>query len=184
MEDEQIVALYWSREESAIHETALKYGNYLNSIAYNILQDQRDAEESVNDTYIRTWNSLPPQRPVYFFAYLAKICRNLSLGLLEKRSAQKRCGEIVSLTAELELCIPDRRVEDTAEGKYIGELLNRFLSEISKENRMIFLRRYWFADSIQQIAERYGVTQSNVKIRLHRTRNKLRDYLQQEGITI
>lgn len=184
MEDHQIIDLYWARNERAITETDAVYGSKLHALADRIVRSHEDAEENVSDTYMKTWNTLPPQRPVYFFAYLAKICRNLALGMLEHRNALKRNADVISLTAELEQCIPDRRVEDAMDGKEIGNLLDCFLTEISRENRMIFLRRYWYADSVQQIAERYGITQSNVKIRLHRTRGKLRAFLEQEGIAL
>ena len=184
MEDKQIVDLYWAREEIAIHETALKYGSYCYSIAYTILQDLQDAEESVSDTYMKTWETIPPQRPVYFFAYLAKLCRNFSLARIQWQSAAKRSAEIVTLTREMEECIPDRSYERKLEGEEIGRMLNTFLESISLESRLIFLRRYWFADSIEEIAARYRISQSKVKTQLHRTRRKLQLFLEKEGIMV
>ena len=182
MEDQQIIQLYWLRSEQAIEETEKRYGSRLHSLAYRIAGVQEDAQECVSDTYLAAWNSIPPQWPEYLFAYLAKICRNLCLDRLDWLNAAKRKGEVIALTREMELCIPDRRRDFDLEGKALGEALNRFLGTISRENRMIFLRRYWFADSIAEIAARYGLTQSKVKTSLHRTRKKLSDFLKKEGI--
>ena len=184
MEDRQIVRLFWQRDEQAIRETESKYGGKLSSLAYRIVNTHEDAEECVTDTYLAAWNSIPPQWPEYLFAYLAKICRNLCFGRLDWLGAAKRKGEVVSLTREMELCVPDRRLEDRIEGRELGEVLNRFLGTISRENRMIFLRRYWYADTVAEISERYGITQSKVKTSLHRTRNKLSAFLKKEGIPL
>lgn len=184
MEDGKIIQLYWDREEQAIRETEIKYGGRLGAIAYRIMNTHEDAQECVSDTYLTAWNTIPPQRPEYLFAYLAKICRNLCFGRLDWLNAAKRKAEVVSLTREMELCIPDRRLEDKIEGQELGEALNRFLGTISRENRMIFLRRYWFADSIEEIAARYDMSLSKVKTSLHRTRNKLSAFLAKEGIAL
>lgn len=184
MEDSQIIELYYQRNEDAIRETDAAYGRKLHVLAERIVQSHEDAQECVSDTYLKTWNIIPPQRPNYFFAFLAKICRNFALGRVDWNNAEKRKADVVSLTAEMELCIPDRRREDTLEGEEIRRLLNRFLEELSRESRLIFLRRYWYADSIAEIAMRYGISQSKVKTRLHRTRNQLRAYLEKEGIRV
>ncbi|MBE6922540.1 MAG: sigma-70 family RNA polymerase sigma factor [Ruminococcaceae bacterium] len=184
MEDKQIIALYWSRNEEAIRQTENRYGGKLNALAYRIVNTREDAQECVSDTYLAAWDSMPPQWPEYLFAYLAKICRNLSLSRLDWLNAAKRKAEVVTLTREMELCIPDRGNERNLEGKELGELLNRFLGTISRENRMIFLRRYWYADSIEEIAKRYHFSQSKVKTSLHRTRNKLSVFLAKEGISL
>ena len=184
MNDSQIIALFWERNEDAIQETDRAYGRKLHALSDHILHSQQDAEESVSDTYMRTWATIPPLRPSYFFAYLAKLCRNFSLGRLEWNTAAKRNAEIVTLTREMEECIPDRCQEQKLESEELGQLLNRFLDGLTRENRLIFLRRYWYADSIQEIAERYGFTQSKVKTQLHRTRNKLRCFLESEGIHV
>ena len=131
-----------------------------------------------------TWNTVPPQRPVYFFAYLVKICRNSSLARIQWNTAAKRNAEVIALTREMEECIPDRSIERRLEGEELGQLLNVFLDSISSENRRIFLRRYWFSDSVQEISDRYHISQSKVKTQLHRTRKKLKDFLEQEGITV
>ena len=184
MTDSQIIALFWERNEDAIQETDAVYGRKLYAISDKILHSNQDAEESVSDTYMRAWDTIPPQRPSYFFAYMAKICRNCSLSRLQWNSAAKRNAEVVSLTQEMEQCIPDRSHERRLEGEEIGRVLNRFLDSISVESRLIFMRRYWFADSIAEIADRYHISQSKVKTQLHRTRNKLQLFLEKEGIYV
>lgn len=182
MTDSQIIALFWERNEDAIRETDAVYGRKLYAVSDKILHSKQDAEESVSDTYMRAWETIPPQTPNYFFAYLAKICRNLSLSRLQWNSAAKRTAEVVSLTQEMEQCIPDRSHERKLEGEEIGRVLNAFLGSISLESRLIFMRRYWYTDSIQEIAARYNISQGKVKTQLHRTRNKLQLFLEKEGI--
>lgn len=184
MEDAQIIELYWARNEQAIRETDAAYGGKLHRLAERIVESREDAEESVSDTYLKTWQTIPPTRPSYFFAYLAKLCRNFAFGKLDWNNAAKRQGDIVSLTAELELCIPDSRLEIRMEGEELGRMLDDFLAGLNRESRMIFVRRYWYTDSIAQIAARYGISESKVKTRLHRTRAKLYDYLKKEGIDL
>ena len=184
MTDSQIIALFWERNEDAIQETDAVYGRKLYAISDKILHSHQDAEESVSDTYMRAWETIPPQKPHYFFAYLAKICRNFSLCRLQWNSAAKRNAEVVSLTQEMEQCIPDRSHERRLEGEEIGRVLNRFLDSISLESRLIFMRRYWYTDSIQEIAARYNISQSKVKTQLHRTRNKLQLFLEREEIYV
>ena len=184
MEDEQIIELYFRRDQDAIVQTELAHGAKLNALANRILMNHEDAQECVNDTYLKTWDTIPPQRPNYFFAYLAKICRNLALSVLEWKSAAKRSGEVLSLSQEMEMCIPDPAYERRLEGEELGELLNRFLESLSYENRVIFLRRYWYLDTIGEIAERCGISQSKVKTQLHRTRAKLHAFLDKEGIRV
>ena len=184
MTDSQIIALFWERNEDAIQETDAVYGRKLYAISDKILHSNQDAEESVSDTYMRAWETIPPQRPNYFFAYLAKICRNCSLSRLQWNSAAKRNAEVVSLTQEMENCIPDRSYERKLEGEEIGRVLNAFLDSISLESRLIFMRRYWYTDSIAEIAARYSISEGKVKTQLHRTRNKLQLFLESEGIYV
>lgn len=184
MTDDQIIDLYWKRNEQAIACTDQAYGHKLLNVAGRILNSYEDSEECVSDTYMKAWQTIPPQRPVYFFAFLAKICRHLAFGRLDWDNAQKRKAEIVTLSDEMQLCIPDRRQESRLNGEEIGHLLNEFLAVTPKESRMIFLRRYWYADSVAEIAQRFGITQSKVKTSLHRTRGKLRAYLEKEGIAV
>jgi len=184
MEDSRIIELYFARNEEAIKQTDDTYGRRLFVLADNIVRNDQDAEESVSDTYLRAWESIPPHRPRHFFAYLAKICRHFALDKLDWKSAAKRRAEVVSLTDEMALCIPDRRKEAEMADKEIGKAMNAFLASISQESRVIFLRRYWFCDTIAEIAERYGISQSKVKMRLLRTRNQLAEFLSKEGITV
>ena len=184
MTDDQIIDLYWARDEEAIACTDHAYGHKLINVAGRILAQYEDAEECVSDTYLKAWDAIPPQRPAYFFAFLAKICRHLAFGKLDWVNAAKRKAEVVSLSDEMQLCIPDRGWERSLEGQEIGHILNEFLAVTPKESRMIFLRRYWYAESIAEIAQHYGISQSKVKTSLHRTRGKLKAFLEKEGITV
>ena len=184
MTDSQILDLYWARSEDAIKETDLRYGRKLHTLADKIVQNFEDAQECVSDTYLKTWDTIPPKRPEYFFAYIAKICRNFALGVLDWKSAAKRKGEVVSLTQEMETCIPDPQHMRKLEGEALGEVLNRFLETLSRDSRVIFLRRYWYLDTVAEIANHYGMSESKVKTSLHRTRAKLHAFLTKEGITV
>ena len=184
MDDNKIIALFLARNEDAIRHTADAYGRRLFTLADNILKNDQDAEESVNDTYMRYWNTIPPKRPRHFFAYLAKICRHFALDKLDWKSAGKRRAEIVSLTQEMENCIPDRIRERELESKELGRLLDRFLKSQTPENRMMFMRRYWYFDSLAAIAVRYGISEDAVQKRISRTRAKLAAFLEQEGICV
>lgn len=184
MEDANIIELYFLRDEEAIAQTDAAYGQKLHKIANRILQDVQDSEESVSDTYLKTWQTIPPVRPVYFYGYLAKLCRFFALGKLDWKMAAKRKAEVVSLTQEMELCIPDQRKEAEESARDIGRAMNGFLESLSQESRVIFLRRYWFCDTIAEIAQRYQISESKVKMQLSRTRRKLSDYLSKEGIAV
>lgn len=184
MTDSQIIALFWDRNEDAIQETDRAYGRRLHVLSDRILRNEQDAQESVSDTYLKTWETIPPQRPTYFFAYLAKLCRNFSLARLQWQSAAKRSAQVVELTREMAECIPDHSLERKLEVEELGQLLNAFLDGLSRENRLIFLRRYWYADPVREIAERYQITESKVKTQLHRTRKKLQQFLEGEGISV
>ena len=189
MEDAKIIDLFWARSEDAIAQTDVVYGKKLNTLANNILRNQEDAEESVSDTYLsawnsymQTWNTIPPHRPKYFFAFLASICRHLSLNKLDWKVAARRNAEVVSLTEEMERCIPDTGHDRTMEARELGKILDAFLESLPKESRLIFLRRYWYVDTIAEIAQRYGMTESKVKMQLSRTKGKLAAYLEKEGV--
>lgn len=182
--DEQMIELFWNRSEDAIAQTDAAYGRKLRGLANRILRNQEDAEEVVNDTFMKTWNSIPTNRPRYFYAYIAAICRNLALNLLNWNQAEKRNAQIVAITEEIEQCIPDDAQEREMKGKELEGILNAFLASLPKESRMIFLRRYWFADSVASIAKRYDMTESKVKMQLLRTRNKLNVWLEQEGVQV
>ena len=184
MEDDQIVALYWTRSEEAILQTQKKYDSYCMGISGRILPDREDARECVNDTYLKTWETIPPQRPSFFFGFLSKICRYISFGRLDWNNAAKRRADLIALTEELERCIPDRRVQDQVEARELGRTLSAFIATLPHDSRLIFLRRYWHLDTTEEIAKNYGFSVSKVKTQLHRTRAKLYTYLEQEGIRL
>ncbi len=182
MEDGQIIELYFRRDEEAIRQTQLAYGSRLYNLSYRLLLRREDAEESVSDTYLKAWETIPPTRPVFFYAYLAKICRFLSMGKLDWNNAAKRKAEVVTLSDELACCIPDVSREQQLQSQELGALLNDFLATLSDENRRIFMRRYWYGESIGEIAQRFRLGESNVKTKLMRTRNALRAFLEKEGV--
>lgn len=186
MEEQQIIELYHERSETAISETAKKYGKYCYTIAYHILYNEQDSEECVNDTYLRTWEAIPPQYPNKLSAFLGKITRNLALNRYRYYTRQKRGeGQVPMALEELQECIPvSGSVEQTIEEKYLIEILNRFLYDLSKEKRMIFLRRYWYLSSIQEIAGDYEMSESKVKMTLLRVRKQLKQVLEKEGIVL
>lgn len=184
MEDANIISLYFRRSEQAIQETEKAYGRRLRVLSNRILSSREDSQECVNDTYLETWKTIPPQKPTYFYAFLAAICRNISLNRLDWNLAAKRHAEVVSLTQEVELCIPDSRQDEVLNRQEIRDVLNAFLSTLSTENRLIFLRRYLYVDTIAEIAARYGISESKVKTQLHRSRKKLLVCLTKEGIAL
>lgn len=184
MTDDQIIELYWNRSEDAIAQTDAQYGGRLRGLSARILRNQEDAEEVLNDTYMKTWESIPHERPRLFFAYIAAICRRLALNRLNWIQAAKRNAEIVAITEEIELCVPDPSQERADRGRELAKVLDDFLDTLPEDSRLIFLRRYWYADNVAAIAKRYDMTESKVKMQLLRTRNKLKDYLEKEGVTI
>lgn len=184
MEDNKLLELFFDRNEEAIRHTDQAYGRRLHTLAMVIVKNDQDAQECVSDTYLRTWNSIPPQRPKYFFAYLAKICRNLALDKVNWKNAAKRKAEVVPLTQEMEMCIPDTKRDQEMEARELGRLLDQFLRGLTPGNQMIFLRRFWYADTIGEIAARYNLSESAVQMRLSRTKAKLCTYLEKEGINV
>lgn len=186
MDDKQIVDLYWERSEKAISETDNKYGSYFRHIAYNILYNQEDAEECVNDTYLRAWNSMPPQRPNRLEIFLGKITRNLSLNRYEAKHAEKRGGgQVACVLDELQECIPDNTdVAHMVEDKAVVEAIDVFLKTLPGKQRKIFVRRYWYMSSIKDIATDYGISESKVKVTLFRVRTALKKCLEKEGIVL
>ncbi|MCM1193747.1 MAG: RNA polymerase sigma factor [Butyrivibrio sp.] len=184
MEDSEIVLLLQKRSEQAIEEIKNRYGRKLTHIAVTILENQEDAEECVNDTLWKAWKAIPPAAPRFLFAFLAKICRNAALDRINYRNADKRQGIILELTAEMEQCIPARPENDGRESRELAALLNRFLKEQPPEKRIIFMRRYWYGESVAEIAERYHISEANVKTSLFRTRKKLRTYLEKEDYVL
>ena len=184
MEDKQIVDLFWERSEDAIARTDQKYGRYLLFIAKNVLSDDEDAREVQNDTYLRTWNSIPPERPTRFRSYIGAICRNLSLDRYRERMAEKRSGGIEVAIDELAECVPDTRECDEAASKLIADALNRFVAELSVRDRKIFVQRYWYMCSTEQIARENAINKNTVVTVLYRTRKDLKAFLEKEGVNI
>jgi RNA polymerase sigma-70 factor (ECF subfamily) len=184
MDDEQIVDLYFERNEQAIRETDNKYGRLCNRIAFNVLNNFEDAKECVNDTYLGLWNTIPPTRPSNLMAFVCKVARNLSLKRLEYLSRDKRSAVIVSSIDELEDLLPDDRFSPGVGDEEVSALINRFLREQKAENRNIFIRKYFFFDSVTEIAGRYLCSESKVKNVLFNLRKKLKDYLIKEGVAI
>lgn len=184
MEDTNIINLYFARSEQAIQETERKYGGYCYSIAFNILTDREDAQECVSDTYLAAWNTIPPQKPTLLSAFLGRITRYISIDRWRKRSSLKRGGgEITLALEELEDCASQAdSPEITAEKHQTAAALNSFLHTLPDTERNILLCRYWYLDSIEQIAQSTGFTTAKVKSILHRTRKKLRKHLEKEAL--
>ena len=180
MEDTEIIELYFDREEQAIYQTRIKYGNMLRAIANSILHNDADAQECESDTYVKTWNSIPPQRPSILSAFLSKITRNLSLDRYTYLHAEKRGGgEVPLVLDELAECVPDQEMPETDDE--LRELLNAFLKDLSTDARNMFMRRYWYCDSVAEVAERYNCSQAKVKMSLLRSRKKLENLLKKAG---
>ena len=184
MEDSEIIGLYWNRDESAIRETDAAYGKKRLCLSQRILSSPEDAGECVNDTYLQTWNSIPPQRPNFLYAFISKICRYISFGRLDWNNAAKRRADLISLTEELEQTIPDSRSQQELDSRELGRILSTFVTTLPEDSRLIFLRRYWHLETTEEIARRYGFSQSKVKTQLHRTRAKLYAFLEKEGIAV
>jgi len=184
MEDGKIIDLLFARNEDGIRHMEAAYGRRLFVLADRIVANAQDAEEAVSDTYMKAWDTIPPKKPMHLFAYLAKICRNFALKKLDWKAAAKRKAEVVSLTQEMENCIPDSVRDREMEAQELGRILDAFLRTLSEENQLVFLRRYWYVDTIAEIAARYGISESAVQMRLNRTRSKLAVYLAKEGIQV
>ncbi|MBR5222765.1 MAG: sigma-70 family RNA polymerase sigma factor [Clostridia bacterium] len=183
MEDNKIIELYWKRDQSAIDESNKKYGKYCRTIAYNILYSKEDSEECVNDTWHNAWRTIPPEKPSKLQYFLGRITRNLALDRYGYNKAQKRNSDLESAIEEYYECIPNGEfsVEDEV---ILKKLINEFLESLDSRARIIFLRRYWYALSVQEIAQKMGMSESHVSVILHRTRNRFKDYLKKEGITV
>lgn len=186
MEDRAIIDLYWARQERAIWETERKYGIYCRTIAENITKNRQDAEECVNDTWLRAWNVMPPQRPGILPAFLGRITRNLALDRYKAFHTEKRGGgQLPLVLEELSECLtggvsPEQLLEEAE----LSRILDRFLRSLPEKEGCVFLRRYWYADTTLEIARRYRMSEGTVKSMLHRTRKRLRSYLEQEGVAV
>ena len=185
MNDERIIELFLERSEEAIKELHEKYGRLCYKVSYNILNDRQDAEECVNDAYLGVWNAIPPAKPNSLCAFVCKIVRNVSLKRYEKNTAAKRNGRYDVAMEELEDCLASAvTVEEEIEECELVESIEAFLDILSKEDRVIFLRRYWFSDTYADIAKQVGLTEKNVSVRLTRIRKKLREYLLEREVLI
>ena len=183
MDDEAIVALYWSRDESAITETDRKYGPYCRTIAQNILSSREDAEECVSDAWHHAWNAMPPQRPGSLSAFLGRIVRNLSISRWRRERAQKRYSGLEVLLSELEDCLPDPKgVEEAVEGRTLTRRVEAWLEGLDRDDRAVFLRRYWYGQEVKALAKEWGVGANQMAKRLQRLRKDLKRVLEQEGM--
>lgn len=186
LDDSKIVELYFMRDETAIRETSQKYGGRLRSLSFGIVKDIQTSEECENDTYQKAWKSIPPHEPKqYLYAFLARIIRNISLNCCRERKHLKRNVFICELSKEIEQCIPaPDDVECLIDSMILREAINRYLGTLSTEKRNVFLRRYWYLDSITDIAKRFALSESKIKTMLFRIRNQLRNYLETEGYNL
>lgn len=186
MNDDKIIDLFFKRSEQAIVEAKRKYENYCHSIAFNILRNPEDCEECVNDVFLQIWNTIPPQKPNRFAAFIGKIARNIALNKQKYYTTQKRgAGNVDVVLDELTDCLPAKdNIDQIIEDIYIVECLNKFLKEQNIKTRRIFVRRYWYMDSIAIIANNFSMSESSVKMLLSRTRNSLRSFLEKEGVSI
>lgn len=185
MEDVEIVALYWERDERAIQETDNKYGRFCHSLSMNILSVREDAEECVNDTYQKAWNSIPPERPNAFRAWLGRIVRNLSINRWHHSRAQKRYQGAEELLSELSDCIPDTKsTEEILEAQALSQFINDWLDTLSASDRALFIRRYWNGEQLQKLAADSKTPPGKLAGRMLRLRRSLRDFLTKEGVSI
>lgn len=182
MEDQEIIALYWARSEDAIRQTSDKYAPYCGGIIRRVLGDGRDAEECLSDTWLGAWNAMPPQRPRYMPAFLGRIARNTALDRYSYNSAQRRNdGGFEAVLEELADCVGGLPMEETLDLRQLGEAISAYLEQTAPAVQLVFLRRYWYCDTIAELAAATGFTQSKIKSMLRRTRQGLRAYLVKEG---
>lgn len=186
MEDDKIVQLYLNRDESAIKLSSEKYGSRLRALSLSITSDMQTSEECENDTYLQAWNLMPPNEPrTYLYAFLARIARHISIDRCRDRVSLKRDGYILELSEEMETCLPPSDdIENALDEKELGKAISTYLQMVSQEKRVIFVRRYFYLDSVAEISKRCAISESKVKSSLFRTRNDLREYLLKEGYTL
>ncbi len=186
MQDTEIIELYWARSERAIPATSERYGSYCSAIAWNILHSREDAEECVNDTWLNAWNAMPPHRPSILSAFLGRLTRNLALDRCQRNTAEKRGGgEVPAILDELSECVSGSEdVEGSVERQEVLAAINAFLRQLPERNRQLFLCRYWYSDSVANIAERFGMKENAVSKSLGRTRAALREHLQKGGFEL
>ena len=185
MDDREIIQLYFARNETAVEETSKKYKNYCTKIAHNILSNVEDSEECVNDTFLGAWEAIPPKSPERLSSFLGRITRNIALNKYDYYKAKKRNKEFETILDELNDCVSSSdNVESQYEGEQIAESISKFLRSIKEDHRNIFLRRYWYSDSMADIASRFAISESKTKSILFRIRKKLQIYLKKEGYVI
>lgn len=185
MEDLQIIDLYFERNETAIAETASKYGRFCHNIALNILSIDADAEECINDTYLQAWNSIPPQRPAKFRAWLGRVVRNIAINLWNKKHCQKRYAGMEQVFEELEDCIPSpETVECQIEEKELTEVINTWLTSLSRDDRVLFVRRYWYGQAVNKLAKEVGMESKKLARRMYGLRQNLKSTLEKEGYSL
>ena len=178
IDDEKIIEMFFERSEQGIRELDIKYGKICHNLSYNIVNSRQDAEECVNDAYLGAWNAIPPTRPNPLLSYIVKIVRNISLKIYWRKEATKRSGHYTIALQEIESCIADpRTVEDEIQVKELARIIENFLDTLTVENRVIFMRRYWFSDSYKDIAEFVGLNEKNISVRLNRIRGKMKQFL-------
>lgn len=185
IDDEKIIEMFFERSEQAIRELDIKYGKICHNLSYNIVNNRQDAEECVNDAYLGAWNAIPPVRPNPLLSYIVKIVRNISLKIYWRKEAAKRSGHYKIALEEIEGYIADQKtVEDEIEARELARIIEAFLDTLTLENRVIFMRRYWFADSYKDIAEFVGLTEKNISVRLTRIREKMKQYLLEREVFV
>ena len=185
IDDEKIIEMFFERSEQAIRELDIKYGKICHNLSYNIVNNRQDAEECVNDAYLGAWNAIPPVRPNPLLSYIVKIVRNISLKIYWRKEAAKRSGHYTITLEEIEGYIADQKtVEDEIEARELARIIGEFLDTLTLENRVIFMRRYWFADSYKDIAEFMGLSEKNISVRLTRIREKMRQYLIEREVLV
>lgn len=185
MDDSMIIDLFFKRSQSALTETENKYGAFIYSVAYNVLSGKEDAEECVNDTYLKLWNSIPPQCPVNFKAYIGKIARNSAIGVFRHNTAAKRDRGAYVLLSELEECLPSgERVENDIDGKYLASLISEWLKTLDAESRVLFVKRYWYGESVQSLSEQTGRNPAKISSLLFSLRKKLKKELDKKGVNV
>lgn len=184
MDDQKIVGLYWERSEAAITETKKKYGTYCHSVAYRILHSNEDAEECVNDTYLRAWEAMPPHQPTRLATFLGKITRNLALNRYWHDRAQKRVAEVELILEEVGEFLPDPTEQPLSEEVALKDAVNGFVRDLPPKKRRLFVQRYFYCCSIRTVAQENGMTENATKVSLHRTREEFRVYLEEKGINV
>lgn len=185
MEDEKIIELFFERSEQGIKELDKKYGSACRKLSYSIVNDLQDAKECVNDAYLGAWNAIPPEKPNPLVSYILKIVRNISLKCFSYKHAEKRNSSYTVAMSELQSCLSDSEsVEGKVEARELAKIIEGFLDTLTVENRVIFMRRYWYADSYKDIAELVGMTEKNISVRLARIRNKMKEYLTEREVFV